>query len=125
MARPQGASRSLEALGQAPHHRDGALICSDANRFLRGQRKAVATLERPARLPVLAVASGSRNSPHHPCAAAAPARAEADNGLIAVAVVRTYLRGVNFGMQCWSEPNGYEAKSRGVQCGLRGLHRGD
>jgi hypothetical protein len=49
---------------------------------LRGQRKAVAHLERPPPLHLLASASSRRDSPHHPHAVMAPVAKSAESALI-------------------------------------------
>lgn len=77
-----GPSTAMAQLGSPAHHRDGALVCSDAHRLLRGQRKTATALERPASCHVLAVASCHWNPAHRSCPLAASRRTGTNSLLV-------------------------------------------
>ena len=62
----------MAALGEAAHHRDEHVIRLHADRLLRRQWKAIASVEGPSSRLVLAVTSGRRAAAHHSGAAVAP-----------------------------------------------------
>ena len=62
--RPPSETATLAQLGKTAHHRHGDILRFASDRFLRGQRKAVARLERAPPLHLLAVTSCCRNSAH-------------------------------------------------------------
>lgn len=62
--RADSAAAALSPLGQGAYHRHGAVLHSDADRVLRGQRQDPAALERASSNRVLAVARCNRHTAH-------------------------------------------------------------
>jgi len=73
VVRSVSAPLSRAELDQASHSGDGPFLCRHVDRVLRGQREAVADLEGPPSLHLLAGAAGSCDATSHLGAAAAPA----------------------------------------------------
>ena len=75
---------ALAALGEAAHHRDEHVVYLHADRFLRGQRKAIASVERTSSRHVLA---------------ASPSRCDAaDDSSIALAPIGAGFPSLNFAL---------------------------
>ena len=70
------ASSALALLDEVAHRRDGPFVRLDVDRFLRGQRKAVAGLEKYASFHLLAAASFGWLAIDSPSASLAPADAK-------------------------------------------------
>ena len=84
-----GPSTALAALDKAAHRRDEPVLCRHADCLLRGQWKAVADLEGPSSLHLLAIASSSRSAAHHSGAVVAPvSSSDAESGTSLRATLR-------------------------------------
>src|SRR6266849_4177445 len=85
----QGAAQAPEQLGQAAYHRHGDVIYSAADRFLCGQRKELAALERASSERVLADTRCDWDTARGSRAVVAPGGADARAGRKAVAIAKS------------------------------------
>ena len=79
---PPSQAGPLALLGQAAHHWNGGILRFAPNRFLRGQRKKPASLERPSFDCVLAVACSRWDPPYCPRLVVASAGTSTERPLI-------------------------------------------